>query len=112
MSVQETTEANSGLEGESESGLKKEQLPLSLTEDEETFKGPTFCPPVYRRRYAAVCELVKKHQAKKVLFIIIYKSIIPHLPSLPRHHFPSASACLISHVCQCIGMYCPKEFGF
>ena len=66
MSVQETTEANSGLEGESESGLKKEQLPL--TEDEETFKGPTFCPPVYRRRYAAVCELVKKHQAKKVLF--------------------------------------------
>ena len=32
-----------------------------------TFKGPKFDPPVYRQRYAAVCELVKKQQAKKVL---------------------------------------------
>lgn len=65
MSVQEATTGNAVLEDESESGLKKEKLPL--TEDEDAFKGPRFYPPVYRRRYAAVCELVKKHQAKKVL---------------------------------------------
>ena len=41
--------------------------PSSVTENEEAFKGPKFDPPVYRRRYAAVCELVKKYQAKKVL---------------------------------------------
>ena len=70
MSVQEATTGNAVLEDESESGLKKEKLPL--TEDEDAFKGPRFYPPVYRRRYAAVCELVKKHQAKKVL---LYYSI-------------------------------------
>lgn len=41
--------------------------PPPSTENEGTFKGPKFDPPVYRQRYAAVCELVKKRQAKKVL---------------------------------------------
>lgn len=41
--------------------------PPPSTENEGTFKGPKFDPPVYRQRYAAVCELVKKQQAKKVL---------------------------------------------
>ena len=50
--------------------------PSSVTENEEAFKGPKFDPPVYRRRYAAVCELVKKHQAKKVLDHEIFVSKI------------------------------------
>lgn len=41
--------------------------PLLSTENEGSFKGPKFDPPVYRQRYAAVCELVKERQAKKVL---------------------------------------------
>ena len=49
---------------------KEENQQSSVTENEEEFKGPKFYPPVYRRRYAAVCELVKRHQAKKVLLYI------------------------------------------
>ena len=103
MSVQETTEADAGLEGESESGLnlKKEQLPL--TEDEGTFKGPTFCPPVYRRRYAAVCELVKKYQAKKV----------PPITQTPSHLvFPSSTSASLMYVNALACVACPKVFGF
>ena len=66
MSVQEAAATNAGLENESESELTTQQP--GLTEDEGAFKGPTFYPPVYRRRYAAVFELAKKHQAKKVIF--------------------------------------------
>lgn len=44
----------------------EERQQSSVTENEEEFKGPRFYPPVYRRRYAAVSELVKKHQAKRV----------------------------------------------
>ncbi|CAH3024563.1 unnamed protein product [Porites evermanni] len=51
--------------GESESELGKQ--PFSSTENEQAFRGPKFSPPVYRRRYAAVCELAKEHQARKVL---------------------------------------------
>ncbi|KAJ7339400.1 Small RNA 2'-O-methyltransferase [Desmophyllum pertusum] len=65
MSAQEATAASAELDHEREDTEKKQQ-PL-VTENEEAFKGPRFNPPVYRRRYAAVCELVKKHQAKKVL---------------------------------------------
>ncbi|XP_078382520.1 small RNA 2'-O-methyltransferase-like [Oculina patagonica] len=46
---------------------REEKQHSAVTENEEEFKGPRFYPPVYRRRYAAVCELVKKHKAKKVL---------------------------------------------
>ena len=87
MSIQEATADNAGLQDETESGVEKQQLPL--TEDEEAFKGPKFYPPVYRRRYAAVCELVKKHQAKKVLFLFKGKccmglqSPIPFFPTAP-----------------------------
>lgn len=49
---------------------REENQQSSVTENEEEFKGPKFYPPVYRRRYAAVCELVKRHQAKKVLIYI------------------------------------------
>ena len=51
--------------GESESELEKQ--PFSSTENEQAFRGPKFSPPVYRRRYAAVCELAKEHQARKVM---------------------------------------------
>ena len=54
-------------ENESKSELEKQYEHGNRTEAEEAFQGPKFDPPVYRRRYAAVCELVKKHQAKKVL---------------------------------------------
>ena len=50
---------------ESESELEKQ--PFSSTENEQAFRGPKFSPPVYRRRYAAVCELAKEHQARKVM---------------------------------------------
>lgn len=66
MSAQEATAASAELDHEREDTEKKQQ-PL-VTENEEAFKGPRFNPPVYRRRYAAVCELVKKHQAKKVRY--------------------------------------------
>lgn len=63
MGSQEMT-AELELEGER---IREEKQQSSVTENEEQFKGPRFYPPVYRRRYAAVCELVKKHQAKRVL---------------------------------------------
>ena len=50
---------------ESESELEKQ--PFSSTENEQAFRGPKFSPPVYRRRYAAVCELAKEHQVRKVM---------------------------------------------
>lgn len=50
---------------QSESELEKQ--PFSSTENEQAFRGPKFSPPVYRRRYAAVCELAKEHQARKVM---------------------------------------------
>ena len=75
MSVQQATVGNTVTEetvkDQSESELNKKPLPL--TEDEEAFKGPKFYPPVYRRRYAAVCELAKKHQAKKVMSLFCPK---------------------------------------
>lgn len=64
MNSQEMTAAELELEGER---IREEKQQSSVTENEEQFKGPRFYPPVYRRRYAAVCELVKKHQAKRVL---------------------------------------------
>lgn len=65
MSSQEMT-AELELEGER---IREEKQQSSVTENEEQFKGPRFYPPVYRRRYAAVCELVKKHQAKRVRYM-------------------------------------------
>ncbi|XP_068740106.1 uncharacterized protein [Montipora capricornis] len=71
MNALEATSGNfsAGLKHESEtkSELEKQFEHGHRTEAEEAFQGPKFDPPVYRRRYAAVCELVKKHQAKKVL---------------------------------------------
>lgn len=64
MSSQELT---AELEGER---IREEKQQSSVTENEEQFKGPRFYPPVYRRRYAAVCELVKKHQAKRVRYML------------------------------------------
>ena len=58
---------NEAPQDENESGLKKHYEQIQLTEDEETFQGPKFYPPVYRRRYAAVCELANKHHSKKVI---------------------------------------------
>ena len=66
MSSQEVT---SELEGEH---IREEKQQSSVTENEEQFKGPRFYPPVYRRRYAAVCELVKKHQAKRVRYMLYF----------------------------------------
>ena len=70
MNALEATGGNfsAGLKNESESksDLEKQYEHGHRTEADEAFQGPRFDPPVYRRRYAAVCELVKKHQAKKV----------------------------------------------
>ena len=66
MSSQEMT---AELEGER---IREEKQQSSVTENEEQFKGPRFYPPVYRRRYAAVCELVKKHQAKRVRYMLCF----------------------------------------
>ena len=66
MSSQEVT---SELEGER---IREEKQQSSVTENEEQFKGPRFYPPVYRRRYAAVCELVKKRQAKRVQYLLCF----------------------------------------
>ena len=60
---------NEAPQDENESGLKNHHEQLRLTEDEEAFQGPKFYPPVYRRRYAAVCELAKKHHSKKVIIL-------------------------------------------
>lgn len=71
MNALEATSGNFSVglkhESETKSELKKQFEHGHRTEAEEAFQGPKFDPPVYRRRYAAVCELVKKHQAKKVL---------------------------------------------
>lgn len=68
MDVPETTACSHNEVDENESGvMKKHHEQTQLTEDEEAFQGPKFYPPVYRRRYAAVCELAKKHHSKKVL---------------------------------------------
>lgn len=90
MSVQEAAATNAGLDNESESEPRTQQP--TLTEDEGTFKGPTFYPPVYRRRYAAVFELAKKHQAKKILDFgcaeaklvkfLISQETLPHMEEL------------------------------
>ena len=61
---------NEAPQDENESGvMKKHHEQTQLTEDEEAFQGPKFYPPVYRRRYAAVCELAKKHHSKKVIVL-------------------------------------------
>ena len=60
------------LEGED---ILEEKRQSSVTENEEQFKGPRFYPPVYRRRYAAVCELVKKHQAKRVRYRLCFDQV-------------------------------------
>lgn len=67
MSAQEMTAELDGKRS------REEKQQSSVTENEEQFKGPRFYPPVYRRRYAAVSELVKKHQAKRVWYLLCFR---------------------------------------
>ena len=68
MSGQNGTVVNTNpLDETAESESELEKQPFSSTENEQAFRGPKFSPPVYRRRYAAVCELAKEHQARKVM---------------------------------------------
>ena len=68
MSSQERDKPHNADNERSMQKNSEEKQQSSVTENEEELRegGPKFYPPVYRQRYAAVCELVKKHQAKKV----------------------------------------------
>ena len=75
MSSQERDEHHSA--DHEHSMQEKQQSSVTKNEEELREGGPKFYPPVYRQRYAAVCELVKKHQAKKVSKYKIQVNVYP-----------------------------------